>query len=114
MHPRRLSDQDHGTVAMLAIATSLTFAISAMLAMGVIALTLRQQAPSVMAVIAQVRAARGEKEIAFSSPREARALIAAFEPVVRPRRVAGGTITPLTSKHRPASPFFAGPRCAAA
>jgi hypothetical protein len=99
---------------MLAIAVSLTFAISAMLAMGVIALTLRQQIPSVVAVIAQARAARGEKEIAFSSPREAKALVAAFEPVVRPRRVTESTVTPQTSKLRPVSSFFAGPLCAAA
>lgn len=99
---------------MLAIAVSLTFAVSAMLAVGVIALTLRQQAPSVMSVIAQARAVRGETEIAFSSPREAKALAAAFEPVVRPRRVARGAITPLSSKRRAASSFFAGPQCAAA
>jgi hypothetical protein len=99
---------------MLAIAVSMTFAISAMLAMGVITLTLRQQAPSVMAVIAQARAALGEREVAFSSPREAKALVAAFEPVVRPRRIAGATVTPLTGKRRPASSFFAGPQCAAA
>ena len=98
---------------MLAIAVSLTFAISAMLAMGVIGLTLCQQARSVMAVVAQARAARGEKEIAFSSPREAKALAAAFEPVVRPRRSAG-TVIMLTSNRRPASLSFAGPLCAAA
>ncbi len=99
---------------MLAIAVSLTFALSAMLALGVIALTLRQQAPSVMAVIAQARTARREKEIAFSSPREAKALVAAFEPVVLARKGAGCTVTLLTSKRRPASSFFAGPMCAAA
>lgn len=105
---------------MLAIAVSLTFALSALLAIGVIALTLHQQAPSVRAVIAQARAARGEREIAFSSKRETSALAAAFEPVVRPRRVAGGIISPLPgSRRQAASPFFArpsltGPLCAAA
>lgn len=101
---------------MLAIAVSLTFALSAVLAVSVIALTLRQQAPSVRAVIAQARAARGEREIAFSSKRETKALAAAFEPLVRPRRVAGGTVSPLPGSRRSAaaSPFFVKPLCAAA
>lgn len=99
---------------MLAIAVLLTFAVSAMLAMGVIALTLCQQAPSVLAVIAQARAVRGEKEIVFSSAREAKALVAAFEPVVRPRCVSSGTAAPQASKWRPVNSFSAGPLCAVA
>jgi hypothetical protein len=99
---------------MLAIAVSLTFAISATLALGVIALTLRQQAPSVMTVIAQARAARDEKNSVFGSQREAKALVVEFEPTVRTRRVSGGTVTLLTSRRRPANSFSAGPLCAVA
>lgn len=99
---------------MLAIAVSLTFAVAAMLALGVIALTLCQQSSSIMTVIAQAHAARGEKVIVISSAREARSLVAAFAPVVRPARSAGGTATPLTSKRRPTNPFSAGPLCAVA
>lgn len=106
---------------MLAIAVSLTFALSALLAIGVIALTLHQQAPSVRAVIAQARATHGEREIAFSSKLETQALAAAFAPVVRPRRAIAGTVSPLPGSRRStaASPFFArstcsGPLCAAA
>ena len=100
---------------MLAIAVSLTFALSAVLALGVIVLTLRQQAPSVMAVIAQARAARGELEIAISSKRETQALAAAFAPVVRPRRAIAGTVGPLPGLRRQAAnPFFAKQLCAAA
>ena len=98
---------------MLAIAVSLTFALSAMIALGVIALTLHQQAPSVMAVIAQARAARVEEECLSGS-----APAAAFAPMARPRRIA--TATPLPGARRSAvsplvaRPSFAGPRCAAA
>ena len=96
---------------MLAIAVSLTFAISAMLAMGVIAITLRQQAPSVIAVILQARATRGETAIVFCATRETNVLA----PVVRSRRVAGATVNPLAGFLRPATtPFFAKPLCVAA
>ena len=105
---------------MLAIAVSLTFAISAMLAMGVIAITLRQQAPSVIAVISQARATRGETAIVCCATREAIVFCATREtnvlaPVVRSRRVAGATVNPLAGFLRPATtPFFAKPLCVAA
>lgn len=96
---------------MLAIVVSLIFAISAMLAMGVIAITLRQQAPSVMAVISQARATRGETEIVFCAARETSVVAS----VVRARRVAGGTVNPLAGLRRTApTPFFAKPLCVAA
>lgn len=97
---------------MLVIAVSLTFAISATLALCAILLTLRQQAASIRAVIGEARAARGAREIPISSRREAAALAAAFQPVVRLRRVPAGTSVAARRALllNPAS----APRCAAA
>lgn len=98
---------------MLLIAVSLTFAVAASLAIFAIVLTLNQQAASIRSVIDQSRAAHGAREIPISSRREAAAIAIAFQPVVRPRRVAAGGFVP--ARRAPAfSPLSFGPRCAAA
>ena len=102
---------------MLAIAVSLTFALSAMLALGVIALTLRQQASSVRDVIAQARALRGPRELALSPRQQTEALVFGFEPVARSRHVAQGIAGPSSTPRRSLGIMqvaSARPLCAAA